>query len=102
MTTGSIDLAATIYLPSIYGGKVNDPDIAVGMETADISGATAWALEYAFEQEGTWFPALDSSGTAITGTLATIHLLYAEAKLGMLWRVKFAAGSTGTVSYTYL
>lgn len=100
MKRGTIDLAEGLYLPSAAGVQANRTLATVQLSSTDISAETAWNLQMS-AGDGIWAQATDSAGEDIAGTLAanTPKIVTWELDNALEYRLVFAAGNTGVISY---
>lgn len=100
MKKGTIDLSEGLHIPAAAGVQANRTIATVQLSSTDISAETAWTLEMT-AGDGVWATAVDGSGENVAGTLAanTPKILTFEVDNQLYYRVVFASGSTGNVSY---
>lgn len=97
--SGSVDLAASLHLPTSAGQRLVYGLGSVQMLSADISATTTFYLELSVDQTN-WDIAVES-GTDVSDTLvkAETKIVNFESTVGIYWRIRFESGNTGTVNY---
>ena len=100
MKKGTIDLSEGLYVPAESGVQAKRQICSIQMKSTDLSAETTFSLELS-AGDGVWSAALDGSGEAVTGALVanTPKLLSYELDPALEYRVKFASGNTGNISY---
>lgn len=96
--TGSINVATDLIIPEEGFASVVSKFQSIILNSSDLSAETTFALEVG--DETSWDVA-QVSGTDITDTLVSgvAKIKTFEIDPNLFWRIKFTAGSTGTVTY---
>lgn len=97
--SGSVDLSSSLYVPTSAGQRLVYGLGSIQMLSSDISDTTAFYLELSLDQTN-WDNAVEL-GVDVEDTLvrSETKVVNFESTVGIYWRIRFANGNTGNISY---
>jgi hypothetical protein len=100
--TSTVDLAASLYVPNSAGRRLTYGIGSVQMLSANISATTTFYLELSVDGTN-WDNAVDA-GVDVSDTLVVnvTKVVNFESMVGIYWRIRFASGNTGVITYHIL
>jgi hypothetical protein len=102
IVTGSIDLASVLHVPNLAGRRLSYGEVTIQMVSTNLSATRAFYLEFSVDGIS-WDNAVEG-GTDVEDTLVVNvpKVFPFEAPVGLYWRIRFASGSTGNVTYNII
>lgn len=93
------DLGVTLFIPHTAGLRLLHGTAAIQLRSTDLSANTTFFLEFSVDQ--LYWDGAEENGTVVSDILvANVPKVFIfEAMIGLYWRLRFQAGSTGTITY---